>query len=405
VALWRFFTWFFVIFALLLETRAAYGLAAAAVILFYILPHLLNYAVQNLVVEYPREPVRLFSGEEAVLRVTVKNSWWLPLAWVSGVEYLPVGLGARTHSWVLSLSPQEEAHVDCRLIGRSRGIYEVGPIRVLGGDLFGISTAVKETELYHTVVVYPERRPFSGLALHSRLFPGSIRAQRRIYPDPSRLGGVRPYRPGDPLKTIHWKATGRTGNLQVKQYENTVTLNVMLFLNMDEPDYDVHSVFVHKELAVETAAAVAAHVVQSGEACGLATLAHHQKRRAGEGGQPDTFSQETGTLVIPPGQGQLLEILTALAGVECQPERGFLGLVDQVGRSLSYGSVLVLIVPRDTSELVEQAFNLARLGLSVVLLVVGPSVVHQSLLGRESRGVSVFQVRRLEERLELWPAS
>ena len=65
--------------------------------------------------------------------------------------------------------------MDCRLIGRSRGIYEVGPIRVLGGDLFGISTAVKETELYHTVVVYPERRPFSGLALHSRLFPGSIR--------------------------------------------------------------------------------------------------------------------------------------------------------------------------------------------------------------------------------------
>ena len=91
MALWRFFTWFFVIFALLLETRAAYGLAAAAVILFYILPHLLNYAVQNLVVEYPREPVRLFSGEEAVLPVTVKNSWWLPLAWVSGVEYLPVG--------------------------------------------------------------------------------------------------------------------------------------------------------------------------------------------------------------------------------------------------------------------------------------------------------------------------
>ena len=59
MALWRFFTWFFVIFALLLETRAAYGLAAAAVILFYILPHLLNYAVQNLVVEYPQEPVRL----------------------------------------------------------------------------------------------------------------------------------------------------------------------------------------------------------------------------------------------------------------------------------------------------------------------------------------------------------
>jgi hypothetical protein len=92
-----------------------------------------------------------------------------------------------------------------------------------------------------------------------------------------------------------------------------------------------------------------------------------------------------------------------LAGVECQPEPRFLGLVDQVGRGLSWGAVLVLVVPRDTPELVEQAYRLARLGLSVVFLVVGGPVEHQALLGRESRGVSVHRVVREEQRLELWP--
>jgi uncharacterized protein (DUF58 family) len=403
VAAWRFLTWILVLFALLLETRAAYGLAAVAVILFYILPNLQRRAVENLMVEYPRDVVRLFSGEEAVLSLTVRNASWLPLPWVSGVEYIPLGLGGRTHRWVVSLSPKEEAHLECRLIGRNRGVYEVGPIRVLGGDLFGISTAAMERELYHTVVVYPERLPFSALSLPSRLFPGNIRAQQRIYPDPSRLGGVRPYKPGDPLKTVHWKATGRTGALQVKQYEHTITLNVMILLNMDEPDYDVHSWYSDKELAVQAAAAVAHHAAQSGEACGFATYARYQKWRAGDSGQPDTFSGETGALVIPPSQGQLMDIMTALAGVECQPEPRFLGLVDQVGRGLSWGAVLVLVVPRDTPELVEQAYRLARLGLSVVFLVVGGPVEHQALLGRESRGVSVHRVVREEQRLELWP--
>ncbi len=400
---WRFLTWVFVIFALLMETRPAYGLAAAAVILFYILPYLQNRAVQSLVVEYPREPLRLFAGEEAVLPLTVRNASWMPLAWVSGVEFLPVGLGGRAHRWVLSLAPKGEAQLELRLVGRSRGVYEVGPIRVLGGDLFGISSSIRQADLYHTVVVYPERLPLWALNLPSRLFHGNMPAKQRIYPDPSRLGGVRPYVPGDPLRTIHWKATGRTGRLQVKHYEHTVALNVMILLNMDEPDYDVHSWSSCRELAIQTAAAVASHTVQSGEGCGFATFARYQKWRSGAAGQPDTFSEELGALVIPPGQGRLMEIMTALAGVELQGERRFLSLVDEVGRGLSWGSVMVLIVPQDTRELVEHAFVLARLGLSVLFIVVGEKVEHQALLGKESGAVQVVRAARGEHRLELQP--
>ena len=70
---WRFLTWILVIGALLLETRAAYGLAATAVVLFYIFPYLQRRTVQNMVVERPSEVLRLFSGDEAVLRLAVYN--------------------------------------------------------------------------------------------------------------------------------------------------------------------------------------------------------------------------------------------------------------------------------------------------------------------------------------------
>lgn len=399
MAFWRFLTWLFVIFALLFETRAAYGLAAVALVLFYLFPHLQRRAVQNLVVERPEGVQRLFSGDEAVLRLIVRNDSSLPLAWVSGVENLPVGLGGRVHKWVVSLSPREQALIECPIYGRTRGIYDVGPIQVLGGDLFGLATYKKQAELYQTVVVYPARLSLADLNLPSNLSLGSIRAQQNIHPDPSRLAGVRPYRPGDPLRSVHWKATGRVGSLQVKQFEHTVNLNVMICVNLDEPDYDVHSFFVQQELAIDTAAAVAGYLDQKREAVGLAAVALHRKWRAGSAGQGDVFQEELGTLHIPPGQGQLMEILTALAGAACQPERAYLGLVDQVGRSLSSGSVLVLIVPRDTPEIVEEAFALARLGMYLTIIVVGGTVEHKSLLGNERGSVKIFHAVRDDSRL------
>lgn len=396
---WRFLTWILVIGALLLETRAAYGLAATAVVLFYIFPYLQRRTVQNMVVERPSEVLRLFSGDEAVLRLAVYNDSPLPLAWVSGSEHLPVGLGSRVHKWVVSLSPRERAYIECPVYGRSRGVYDVGPVQVVVGDLFGLTTFRQKTDLYQTVVVYPTSLSLSDLGLPSNLSLGAIRAQIRIHPDPSRLAGVRPYRPGDPLKTIHWKATGRIGSLQVKQFEHTVHLNVMICVNLDEPEYDVHTLFAQQELAIETAAAAASYLTEAGEAVGLAAVALYRKWRAGSAGQGDVFEEEHGTIHISPRQGQLMEILTALAGAACQPERSFLALVDQVGRNLTFGSVLVLIVPHDTPALIDQAFALARLGLYITIIVVGETVEHKSLLGSERGNVRIFHAVREDSRL------
>ena len=41
--------------------------------------------------------------------------------------------------------------------------------------------------------------------------------------DPIRIAGARDYRPGDPLKRMHWKATARTGELQVRLVDPSTT--------------------------------------------------------------------------------------------------------------------------------------------------------------------------------------
>jgi hypothetical protein len=56
------------------------------------------------------------------------------------------------------------------------------------------------------VLVYPRLIPFKELGIPSFYPAGDERTESRLFPDPTRTVGVRDYRPGDPLKAIHWKA-------------------------------------------------------------------------------------------------------------------------------------------------------------------------------------------------------
>ena len=47
------------------------------------------------------------------------------------------------------------------------------------------------------------------------------------------INGIREYRTGDSRKDIHWKASARTGQLQVKTHDYTVQPKLVLLLNID----------------------------------------------------------------------------------------------------------------------------------------------------------------------------
>ncbi len=48
--------------------------------------------------------------------------------------------------------------------------------------------------------------------------------------------GVREYRPGDPLRRIHWRSTARRGELIVREFEPPGTQNLGLFLDPSPQD-------------------------------------------------------------------------------------------------------------------------------------------------------------------------
>ena len=92
-----------------------------------------------------------------------------------------------------------------------RGYHQIGPLVVETGDLFGLHRRYRVLTSPHFLLVYPEVVPLEGYELASRRPIGEVRLSHRLYEDPTRIAGVRPYEAGDPLNRIHWRATARTG--------------------------------------------------------------------------------------------------------------------------------------------------------------------------------------------------
>ncbi|MNN16019.1 hypothetical protein D3C81_1291440 [compost metagenome] len=113
------------------------------------------------------------------------------------------------------------------------------------------------------------------LPLPNHSWLGELPVRRWIIEDPFLTAGIREYRPGDPLGNINWKATARTGELQVHKRDYTADHRLMIYLNLETSDSMWRTVIEPEriEMGIRYAATVAEHALRSGLAAGFASNA------------------------------------------------------------------------------------------------------------------------------------
>jgi uncharacterized protein (DUF58 family) len=187
-------------------------------------------------------------GEEVVLEVEVVNDKLLPLTWLEVEDLVPANLqllGATVVTYdaldsrmetVLALLPYQR--VRRRIVVRctERGPHRFGPASLRSGDPLGLEVRELAQPGHDELLVYPKRFAVDVGALASRALLGDSRTRWAPLEDPTRIVGVRAYRPGDPLRSIDWRASARSPGLQVRELESSASRSVALLVDYRIPN-------------------------------------------------------------------------------------------------------------------------------------------------------------------------
>ncbi|MGD2145636.1 MAG: DUF58 domain-containing protein [Anaerolineae bacterium] len=330
---------------------------------------------------------RAFPGDQATLRLAVRNLSWLPIPWVHVHESLPVELSTRPFiREVTSLGPYAERTFTAVLDCHRRGYYEVGPLRMQLGDLLGVSRTHRvQVESQH-LVVYPRVVPLQELGLPTRSPLVALPARTPLFEDPARITGVRGYQDGDSPRRIHWTATASSGELLVKRYDASIARETVIFLDLNQGDYEGRRRYTATELAIVVAASIAHHIVVSERLpVGFVT----------EGWDP--LAEAKARFVLPPraDRASLMGLLEVLARVEVGDVAPFADVLRRESSSLTWGTTLAVVAGRATEALFDTLVHLRHAGFALALILIQPTGVTEDLRRQaDLLGVPVHRVWR-----------
>jgi uncharacterized protein (DUF58 family) len=330
-------------------------------------------SLQHVTYERRLSQSRAFIGETVELTVTLTNRKVVPLPWIEMVDEVPEALemegmdlqrSARSRSRRLvlmtSVAGYERVGWRYRLRCTRRGYFELGPVRLRSGDLFGLQTSGREEPAPTPLLVYPRVVPLERLALPALRPLGEIKGGPVIYEDPARLRGLRDYIPGDPLRRVDWKSTARHGQLRSKLFDPTVARRVTVVLDLStfEQTWEGYDPPIFERLVTAAASVVA---LADRERASVGLMANGRLPHSGK------------VLKIGPSQSprQLTRLMEALAMigpfVACPLEV----LLDSPDDALGAGDTVACIVTMLREPVLARLLRMRQAGAQVALLYVG----------------------------------
>jgi uncharacterized protein (DUF58 family) len=281
---------------------------------------------------------RVVVGERAVGALTLANTGRRAI--LPSRVLLPVGSGRGVFA-VQRLAPGQSVEELFAIPTSRRGVLAVGPVSVVRGDPLGLFERVHRRDEPVDLFVHPKTVLFEGQSLGFMRDLEGLPATDLSRDDVS-FHALREYQPGDDLRHVHWRSTARTGDLMMRQYEETRRSHFVIGLSRNPADYRDAEEF---ELAISVAGSL-----------GLRAL--RDSRRVDVRVQGRALPAATGK--------QFLDGLAALEG--SRPRDGRIEeLAGTVAATLPLASIVVLVCG--------SAVDAARLRLACSRLPFGARVL------------------------------
>ncbi len=115
-----------------------------------------------------------------------------------------------------------------------RGLYEIGVSELYISDMLRLFRLKVEVDNYSNVLVYPRYLDIKAKDHHAYTELPSAHAPIKAQ-EIAEAANIREYRMGDSQKSIHWKLSSKTEELQVKDYSINRDKNIYIFADLAAP--------------------------------------------------------------------------------------------------------------------------------------------------------------------------
>ncbi len=250
--------------------------------------------------------------------------------------------------FIPALTPRTPVSLQYEVLVDRRGLHEFPPLNFETPAPFGLFKRKRSLALPTRLLVYPEVKPLRRLTLFDRQ-----PAVAHVQPRPgfgAEFIGVRPYRPGDSPRHIHWRSTARTNQLISKEFADDTQPGLTLVLDLFKHPFPIteskHTPF---EWAIKIAASLGDYALRRGFALHL-------------------LADEA---VLPPPNGPLSEIALMEYLARVQPT-GTMHLGALLDNRPTQNFVAVVLPYPDPSVL-ESLIALHRRGVEVLTVILEPA--------------------------------
>ncbi|SFR94278.1 Protein of unknown function DUF58 [Microbacterium sp. cf046] len=207
---------------------------------------------------------RVVAGDDVTGEIVVRND--SRRVALPGRLDIPVGAGL-VEFGVPLLRPGHVVAQPLEIPALRRGIVTVGPATTVRSDPIGLLRREHAFHDVHELYVHPRTIPIPSTSA------GLIRdlegnPTRRLVDADMSFHAIREYAPGDSRRQIHWKSTAKTGQLMVRQYEESRRSRMAVVLSVAEPEFTDADEF---ELAVSCAASLGLRAVHDAREVDIVT--------------------------------------------------------------------------------------------------------------------------------------
>jgi len=214
-----------------------------------------------------RMPYAGHQGETVRVRFQVRNQQAFPKLHLSLSDELPAGLTPVAPEPVpVQLPSRGTDDADYLLQLRRRGAHTVPAVRVRSVDLLGLTVIESRLEVASHILVYPRVLELPGHLLPPTRGGGHapLDASQR-QGEGSSFFGIREYRPGDPLRHVHWRTAARLGRLTVVEWEAEESTDAVIAIETQKGSERALGDATTLDLAAGLGASLAAHVLGTGD--------------------------------------------------------------------------------------------------------------------------------------------